>query len=41
MKFHIGHHSTQILKSLNINLQHQHSKVRKQTLQTISAILVT
>lgn len=41
MKYHIGHHSQNLIKSLNINLTHQHSKVRKTTLSTLACILIT
>ncbi len=37
----IGQHSINIIKSLALNLTHQHSKVRKGTLLTAGKILIT
>ena len=37
----IGQHSSNIIKSLAVNLSHQHSKVRKGTLNTAGHLLIT
>lgn len=37
----IGQHSMNIIKSLALNLSHQHSKVRKGTLHTVGQLLIT
>jgi hypothetical protein len=41
LRSNIGHHCTNIVKSLSLNLTHQHSKVRKATLITLGKLLVT
>lgn len=37
---HIGHHNISIVKALGMNLKHQHSRVRKITIQVKKKIYI-
>ena len=41
MKEHIGHHGVNIAKALSSNLAYQHLNVRKITLESLCALILT